>query len=179
MNDEVNIQTEGLCKEVTTCVINAYEKGYKQGYKRGYKEGEDIEQSNSAITKEEVAKLEYERGLNNAWECARKIWRMTPYERAEIFHDKNCMLEHTASKAIQMIKEYEEKKEMENDIKIGDEIEYECYGKGIVTRICNNILTITWLEDGTSGVIHIHAAKKTGKHYDCIAEIFKNVSKEK
>ena len=109
MAKETISQTEGLCKEVATCVRNAYDRGYKQGEKDGYRDGQNIEQSNAVTTKEELAKMEYERGLNAAWECARKIWSMSAYERAEIFHDKNCMLEHTASKAIQMIKEYEEK----------------------------------------------------------------------
>lgn len=91
MNDEVNIQTEGLCKEVVTCVRNAYDRGYKQGYKRGFKEGEDIEQSNAAITKEEIAKMEYKRGLNDALNAVRKIINMTDEEKndciAEIFKD--------------------------------------------------------------------------------------------
>ena len=181
MSKDTNIQTEGLCKEVTACVINAYEKGYK----RGFKEGEDIEQSNAAITKEEVAKMEYERGLNDAWKCFETIinlWKDNTggiRDFNELFNSPSLtdIFKYSASEAIDKIKKYEKNKKSDK-IKVGDEIIDNYYGKGIVTRVCNNTLAITWIEDGTNGVIHVHTAKKTGKHYDCIAEIFKDISEE-
>lgn len=50
----------------------------------------------------------YSKGLDDAWECARKIFNWTPYERALVFGDKNCMNDHSASEAIAKIKKYEE-----------------------------------------------------------------------
>lgn len=181
MSKDTNIQTEGLCKEVTVCVMNAYEKGYK----RGFKEGEDIEQSNAAITKEEVAKMEYERGLNDAWKCFETIidlWKDNTggiRDFNELFNSPSItdIFKYSASEVITKIKEYEEKQKSD-EIKVGDEIEYQCHRKGIVTRICNRTLAITWLRTGTNGVILAHTAKKTGKHYDCIAEIFKDIEVE-
>lgn len=35
MAKETISQTEGLCKEVATCIRIAYDKGYKQGFKDG------------------------------------------------------------------------------------------------------------------------------------------------
>ena len=35
MSNETSRQTEGLCKEVTICIRDAYERGYKQGFKDG------------------------------------------------------------------------------------------------------------------------------------------------
>lgn len=122
MAKETISQTEGLCKEVTTCVRNAYDRGYKQGekdgYEYGYRDGQNIEQSNAAITKEEVAKMEYERGLNDAWECARKFvlsktcGGLELYEIEKIFDTGNYLeiiKDFSASECIAKIKEYEEK----------------------------------------------------------------------
>lgn len=118
MSKETISQTEGLCKEVATCVRSAYDRGYKQGEKDGYRDGQNIEQSNAITTKEEVAKMEYERGLNDAWECARKI--VVPiadgglsYEGLfQMFEHRSTaeiLREFSASEVIAKIKKYEEK----------------------------------------------------------------------
>lgn len=122
MSKETISQTEGLCKEVATCVRNAYDRGYKQGekdgYEYGYRDGQNIEQSNAVTTKEEVAKMEYERGLNTAWECARKLilsesyGGLELYEIEKIFGDGNypgIIRTFSASECMAKIKEYEEK----------------------------------------------------------------------
>lgn len=111
MSKETISQTEGLCKEVANCIRNAYDRGYKQGEKDGYRDGQNIEQSNAITTKEEIAKMEYERGLNVAWECARKI-ALRKDEARNAFHDiapVKVFEGYSASEAIAKIKEYEEK----------------------------------------------------------------------
>ena len=40
----------------------------------------------------------------------------------------------------------------------------------------NGALSVTWLNDGTNGVICIEAVTKTGNHYPEIASIFANVT---
>ena len=118
MSKETISQTEGLCKEVANCIRNAYDRGYKQGEKDGYRDGQNIEQSNAVTTKEEVAKMEYERGLNAAWECARKLilsesyGGLELYEIEKIFGDGNypgIIRTFSASECMAKIKEYEEK----------------------------------------------------------------------
>ena len=58
MAKETTQQTVGLCREAMTNIWNAYDRGYKQGYKDG---------------KLEIKTSTYTRGLNDAWEAARKI----------------------------------------------------------------------------------------------------------
>ena len=125
MAKETISQTEGLCKEITTCVRNAYDRGDKQGekdgYEYGYRDGQNIEQSNAVTTKEEVAKMEYERGLNAAWECARKLILSESYgglelcEIEKIFGDGNyprIIRTFSASGCLAKNKEYEKQKQV-------------------------------------------------------------------
>ena len=88
---------EGL-KKVRSAIKD---ESYEQGYKKGYEDGDSNQRENSVY--------EYERGLSEAWEYARRIFNWTPYERSLVFGNKNCMNEHSASEAIAKIKEYEEK----------------------------------------------------------------------
>ena len=114
MSEKIENNKERIIKMIDTAFIECYREGFDDGYKEGHHHGEI-----DGVMNVQIDEVSYQRGLNDAWECARKLWSMSPSERAEIFHDKNCMLEHTASKAIQMIKEYEEKKETQK-IKVGD-----------------------------------------------------------
>ena len=191
MSKETISQTEGLCKEVATCVRNAYDRGYKQGYKDGNDDGYDSGlrgynlQETTMLDKSNFSREQYnldlqasydcgyQRGLNDAWECARKIWSMSAYERAEIFHDKNCMLEHTASKAIQMIKEYEEKQT--DKILVGDEVRF-CDEVGIVTRDCSDGYYRILRKNGdVCALTEMMIKEKTGRHFDQIEEIMKKI----
>ena len=150
---------------------NTFKMCYQEGFDDCYKKVEE-EQLNAVTTKEEVAKMEYERGLNDAWECARKLWSMSPYERAEIFHDKNCMLEHTASKAIQMIKEYEEKKETQK-IKVGDIVTVgQDTNEFIVTWVGTDEVTLISRSGFHARTARIDCLVKTGEHCD-IEKCFK------
>lgn len=77
MNDRLANAQERAIKMIETTFRQCYQDGYNEGcdcgYSKGYKDGQDIEQSNGATTKEEVAKMEYERGLNDAWKCFETI----------------------------------------------------------------------------------------------------------
>ena len=106
---------------------------YERGYEEGLKRGEDIEQANAAETKKEVAKQNYERGLNDAWECTRKIGKVNWLTLKQIgfeIKDKeknpswDVVMEYSASEAITKIKDYEEKQKQTDDkIKVGDEVD--------------------------------------------------------
>ena len=180
-------QTVGLCKEAMTNVRNAYDRGYKQGFK----DGEDIEQKNGAVTKVEVAKMEYERGLNDAWEAARKIMLCKSkgglgYEVVlKIFQQANItgtehfdiLHEWPASEAVAKIKKYEEKqKESEKEFKIGDEvITYD--RKFVVLGIDSGEWYNLWcLDDGlTYDNICSKNLTKTGRSFPQLAELFKQM----
>ena len=116
MAKETISQTEGLCKEVAMCVRNAYERGYKQGFKDGN------------YDKEFFCNLNFEhgtyKGLDLAWECARKIVGdvVEPHFESgymvDIFGCESAitaMTNNSASEAIAKIKEYEEKQKADSN----------------------------------------------------------------
>lgn len=174
-------QTVGLCKEAMTNIRNAYDRGYKQGYKDG------------AVTKVEIAKMEYERGLNDAWEAARKIMLCKSkgglgYEVVlKIFQQANITgTEHfdilykcSASEAVAKIKEYEEKQEeqaKEEEFKVGDEVNTNT-GRFIVLGIDAGGWYHLWcLNNGlTYDMICSKNLTKTGRSFPQLAELFKQM----
>lgn len=180
-------QTVGLCKEAMTNVRNAYDRGYKQGYK----DGEDIEQKNGAVTKAEVAKMEYERGLNDAWEAARRIVLPSDcYANGLYSHMKEIFglndylargvfTDFSASEAIAKIKEYEEKQEeqaKEEEFKVGDEVNTNT-GRFIVLGIDAGGWYHLWcLNNGlTYDMICSKNLTKTGRSFPQLAELFKQM----
>lgn len=163
---------EGLIGNVRESIRNAYDKGYKQGFKEG------------SYNKEFFCNLNYEhgtnKGLDDAWECARKI-ALRKDEARNAFHDiapVKVFEEYSASEAIAKIKEYEEKqKQADNEIKVGDEVvdgEVFNSGKGIVTFVSPVILYVLWY-DGSTGRRKLTDVKKTGRTFPKIAEVLKQL----
>lgn len=58
-----------------------------------------------------LSEKHYKQGLNDAWECARKIWNMRADEVIAVFGGCSMWVNYTASEAMKMIKEYEESKQ--------------------------------------------------------------------
>lgn len=88
----------------------AYERGYEKGYNDGFECGQH-----------EVTTLEYQKGLEDAWEAARKLETMQLYQIDELFPEGN---EYSVETVIEKLRAYEEqKKAEETQIKIGDEVE--------------------------------------------------------
>jgi hypothetical protein len=142
---------------------------------------EDLEELNSDYINEHFGELQdeaYQRGLEDAWEAARKIIRMPDGDILDLFPDcyasvctaVQAILKYDASEAIAKLKAYEGNKD--EPIKAGDIVERYVDGKldskGIYLQ-----------EDGGywrclfyTGAIFMTFAypkgqfKKTGKHYD-------------
>lgn len=149
------------------------------------------------------AQKAYQKGLNDAWEIARKLYLASPLglsstEYYEIFNSTSLLeifKTYTPQQVLAKIKAYEEKKKAENQkIRIGDEVESKVNSNItiIVTKVyterdgCNVITGIINKSDDTHnpvGSIHSHSYavmwKKTGKHYDEIEELFNPDSQEK
>ena len=173
MAKETISQTEGLAREAVTNIRNAYDRGYKQGYKDG---------------KADVVTTSYEKGLNDAWECLKKIVfekcddGLTFTEIIKIFDGKCLTSEilngYSPSEAIAKIKEYEKKQEQADDeIEVGDEvIEGKVFnsGKGIVTFVSPIVTYVVWY-DGSTGRRKLEDLKKTGRHFDKISEILEQL----
>lgn len=160
---------------------------YERGYEEGLKRGEDIEQANAAETKKEVAKQNYERGLNDAWEYARKIVLgktdggiginavIAIFGNASTYE---IFMNFTVPEVIAKIKNYEEKQKQTDDkIKVGDEVDVpqlDC--KGIVIAEANKE-TILVLSEYMDGLIRTekHNVKKTGRYFSEIDEMKKKM----
>ena len=176
MAKETISQTEGLCKEVASCVRNAYDRGYKQGQK-------DMEQNTMAVL--ENGKMI---GREEAWECARKI--MLSDEDGGIAHIDiqkifggsyyQAMMNYSASEAIAKIKEYEEKQKTDSEVKVGDEvIDGNSFNqvKGIVTFVSPIVIYVLWY-DGSSGIRKLEDIKKTGRYFGKITEVLEQLKGE-
>ena len=179
MAKETTEQTVGLCREAMTNVRNAYDRGYKQGFKDG---------------KLEVKTSTYTKGLNDAWEAARKIMlckskgglgyevALKIFQQADITGTEHfdILRTYSASEAIAKIKEYEEKQEEqakeEEKFKVGDEVisdERRFVVLGIDEfKWCN-----LWCLD--NGLTHDNICskdlRKTGRSFPQLAELFKQM----
>lgn len=165
----------------------AYQKGLEEGKKQ--QEKADIEMIS------EYKNGSYQDGLSDAWEAVKKIFLpeknggYSCEELEEIFGLGSyikVLEKYTASKALEKIREYEEKRKAEKEIKIGDEISYQYAGentKGVVVQcihideggykvICKNGCGQIIYNKGT---YHI---KKTGRHFPQIAEVLEQMKEE-
>lgn len=122
----------------------------------------------------------YQKGLNDAWEAARKISLMSPDEIEKVFPGaakyNRYNLGYSGVEAIEKLKAYEEQKKADEEIKVGDEvftsdgtkfviIEVDgyfgggCVGCFMVYDDCIDIKAGCFAFSKTE-------VAKTGKHYD-------------
>lgn len=105
---------------------------FQRGYEKGYEEGKGQTWSEETLKTESEM---YAKGLNDAWECARKLMfveskgGLSVGEHVEIFGNvepAEILKNHTASEVIAKIKEYEEqqKPKFANCSLLNDECAY-------------------------------------------------------
>ena len=137
--------------------------GYKTGYDKGYQEG--------ALNPSSIGyEHGYEAGLNDAWECARKLVE----SRSEKEWDELCDMfgvargrQHmiiancTASEAIENLRDYEAKKA---EIKVGDEVIDGNEILFVVTEVHMDTATVMNCV-GHSYQLWKSGLKKTGRHF--------------
>lgn len=172
---------DGLKTQALQCIEAAYDKGYKSGLNDG-----NINDGTFAAKVKEA----YENGLNDAWECARKIATadgLSLEELEEIFDfcSMNAILERfSVSEAIAKIKEYEEKKaernvSPDNELHIGDEVYIlDKNHRSIVTSLLDggnkaNLLCAS----GNYIVVETQKLYKTGRLYN-VGDLLKGLSEE-
>lgn len=121
-------------KEIIDALTDVCERAKKNGQDEGYRVGEKVAQE-----------AEYNKGLNDAWECAKKIYKMSAEEVITIFGGCSKWIDYSISEAIAKIKEYEEKQFKKScyncayegcqvrDVKVGDEVVIDGR-KGIIIR---------------------------------------------
>ena len=157
-----------------------YHRGLEEGYERGLAEGK---KAFDLLDTERDA--EYQRGLEDAWEAAKKIadmWtRIDNDELLAIFgiterigHStiRSMFEKQTANEAMLELEAYEEKQKAEDEIKVGDEVEYsvECFA----VTVMNDEYVFGISKDGTWCYASIKKVRKTGRHFD-IASILKEM----
>ena len=124
------------------------------------------------------AKDAYQKGLNDAWEAARKIFHMTPDLRGKVLDCPPCVYEDvvnlvTVFEAIEKLRQWEQKKD---EIQVGDEVEIVSgFGSyGVVSWIhpeASDVYVIR--RDGSAGDEEKNDLKKTGRHFPQVAELLK------
>lgn len=111
----------------------------------------------------------YQRGLDDAWEAARKVFGMTIQELYDAFgEDGLCLLQKTTvAEALARIRAYEESQE----IHVGDEVTCEGFGgKAVVTFLNDEDGTILHWPGGMS-YVKKDRLTKTGRHFPEVAAL--------
>ena len=135
----------------------------------------ELEVLNSDYINEHFGELQdeaYQRGLEDAWNVARKIAVETDDGGVSIEAlykmfgtESMCMImkNNTVHDATDKLKAYEDKNS--DRIEVGDIV--EVYGNlGVVTYMYELEACVMMIEDGSSGNWNLNELKKTGKHYD-------------
>lgn len=153
-------------KAYIDCVTDeAYQKGFEAG-------------SHEATT------LEYEQGLNDAWEMAKRIVLTKtdancPYftivELEKIFgcsSSYSVFDTYSVSDAIEKVKAHEQQK-VDAEIKVGDEVTLKSNDSkclGVVVRV-DDTNAILMTRDGYTTMYRLEILKKTGCHFPQVAEL--------
>ena len=141
---------------------------------------DELEELNSDYINENYGELQdtaYQRGLNDAWEAARKI--CTGEYKGEITTDS--IINIGASDTIEKIKAYEERK---GEIKVGDEVISLKANGEVIEDMSPLIVTYetkySYQGFDAGGIFHNNPkerVRKTGRHFD-IEAILKEMANE-
>lgn len=145
----------------------------KEAYAEGYKEGMQLSIDDAKLKKE------YQRGLNDAWDAAKKIWEYDATTLKKIF-SKCCysvdiwdiLHKYSASEAIEKIKQCGQKQE---EIEYGDEIQF-CDGvKALVLDVDDEKLSVVTKRGFTDISMWKGNVTKTGEKYIIIADYLRKI----
>lgn len=151
-----------------------------------YAEGYTNAESKYREARDQVEREAYQRGLDDAWSAARKIVVSKTdvgYSIKELslvfgnYFIEQIFLNHTAAEAVEKIRAYEERKAQEDEIKVGDEVEFKTNDiciRYVVTKIDDSgwmcgIETYNQLDSSRKGAVicfEANKVKKTGRCED-------------
>ena len=142
-----------------------------------------LEELNSDYINEHYSSLQddaYQRGLNDAWEAARKIVCDESFDwntLLHIFDSRSFEIifrNFSASEAVAKLKAYEEKQD--DKIEVGDEVKWHS-NVVVVTRLYKDGV-LDWCDgiskDGRAFHVLAENVRKTGRHFD-IASILEDM----
>lgn len=179
-------ETEKRCKE-------EYQRGYEDGKHEGEKWIDDdvaIQHLRESgwLKNNNVQMLQYQRGLDDAWEAAEKICNhydgcFTNSAREAIFgtHEVSVIMRgNTASEALEKIAAWKQKKAEDEEVKVGDEILHAGFpqNKAIITRIISGCWSCM-NEHGDVFELNDEVKQKrwskTGRNFPEIVEVFEKM----
>lgn len=152
------------------------QKAIDEAYQKGFEAGQH-----------EATMLEYQCGLNEAWECAKRIALVKtdedcPYftvsELKKIFGYstyQSVFNTYSASEAIEKVKAYEEHQKVDDVIEVGDEVTLKSNDSnclGVVVRV-DDTNAILMTRDGYTTMYRLEILKKTDCHFPQVAELIK------
>ena len=117
---------------------------------------------------------EYQRGLDDAWGCAKKLFSsMADSDIEKAFPIEwnnggfNALINLQPQEAIEKLKAYEEKQKADDEIKVGDEVQHGD-STGIVYDAGDLIISGLLTDDGPFVPFQWYKqeCKKTGRHFD-------------
>lgn len=153
------------------------QKALEEARKKGYEEAEMIWTAPSS--KNEF----YRKGLDDAWEAARKIV-LSPYEGGMSLADlfaifgivsmQQFFRKYSASQAIEKLKAYE----LNDKVEVGDEVK-PSYSDiaGVVTLIDGDTIYVLWRDGSSTSTLKLKEVRKTGRHFE-IESILREMSDE-
>lgn len=124
----------------------------------------------------------YKKGLNDAWEAAKKICKLTGKEVETLFPNSReiVLFDYTPSEAIKILEEYKKK----SILNIYDEVIIRSKGsfyendKAIVLDVDNDDITVL-LPDRKTGLYKVNALEITGKSFPNLPELFEYLKGDK
>lgn len=146
----------------------------KEAYDKGY---DDAAAEIGSNEQQAIAEKAYQKGLSDAWECARKISCMAYNTCDEIFGlviAANIFNENIASEAIEKIRAYEQaqKEKEEQMIQVGDEVIYDGRRCVVITPETTKRYGSLMDAEGRRHGFENKEVEKTGRHFSEIAEVF-------
>lgn len=150
----------------------------KEAYEEGYKDGLQLNIDDARL------KEEYQQGLNDAWEAARKIIGMPESDLLDLFdgvYSTLCtsvqvILKYDAFDSIHRIKKYEDSK---LEITVGDEVKTEDGLKMVIAALINKDFA-GLSDDGKFMFGELDGTiTRTGRHFPEIATVLKKMRGEK
>ena len=153
----------GIKKQVAECINAAFSKGYETCFEQ----------------KKEIEDRAYQKGLEEAWEVIRRLM-LTSAEGGIPTDELTKMFGTGVYSIIRDRSIYEVKENIEawvqqqdNEIKVGDEVIY--HGENtVILRVYDDYIKIMY-SDGTTNCTHPDSITKTGRHFDQIADVLKQM----
>ena len=139
-----------------------------QAYHKGLEEGKKATWGLVA----DASSAEYQRGLNDAWEVARKIVCDEKLDWNTLLHLFNrgnftgIFGDFSAAEAIEKLKAYEEKQKADDEIKVGDEVEVLNSGSKYLIAWFAGKSLCGFAHDGVTCHLQPSDVRKTGRHFD-------------